>query len=90
MSVFKAELIAMENPSAESGIDKNESIANVILSIRHLEDAEMRLGRALGNWGITDAFSSPGVSPEKPSMAIPGGVPTNNNEQKDKDAVTTS
>lgn len=45
-------------PVGDNKMDKGEVIANHILSVRHVEDAIMRQGMALKNFGTADPYPS--------------------------------
>lgn len=57
MASDQKKLLIIAGPEAfDEGQDKSEMIANVILAIRHIEDASMRFGKAI-------QASEGGVSP---------------------------
>lgn len=53
---IKKQLTAPSAQAPEEGQDRGEMIANVVLALRHLEDAAMRFGKAI-------QASEGGVSP---------------------------
>jgi hypothetical protein len=66
---YKNEVMQMTD--VPEGMDKGETIANIMLAIRHLEDAAMRFGKAIQ---ASNGGTSPLGGPNTPESGVPGGV----------------
>lgn len=58
MKKHTGKLKTLVEPVGDNKMDKGEVIANHILSVRHVEDAIMRQGIALKNFGTADPYPS--------------------------------
>ena len=58
MKAHTKRLKDMPSPLGDSSLDKGEVLANHILSVRHVEDAIMRQGMTMKNFGTADPYPS--------------------------------
>ncbi len=79
--LVKKSVMDPANDFSNGGVaDKGEIIANLTLAFRHLEDAQMRLGKAIqaydGGVSVYDKKSTIGAQPDgAPTNPPVGGIP---------------